>query len=153
MAARKRNFPSRKNIEEKKKREETGQMAGRLNESELSKLEIKLRKKITILTGDAKEEKRREKELRYLQKNINYIRKRKPKRSSTDDSRAPLSKKRSRGIRSKRTPETISAKPDNQQSKVQKEQSASDDDAPPQEVTIKKTETPLTSVAQDPDKK
>lgn len=82
VEARKRNFPSKRNLEAKKKMQEEGKIAGALNGEELSKLELKLRKKITILSGDFKEEKIREKELRYIQKNINFIRKRKPRRTA-----------------------------------------------------------------------
>ena len=57
---------------------EEGELNGELDESSLSLLEINLRKKIMILTGDPKLEKKMENELRFLKRNINCLKKRKP---------------------------------------------------------------------------
>lgn len=78
LKARRKNYPTRQNIEIKRARIENGEEEGDLDEQELSKLELKLRKKIMILTSDPREERRKEKEMRFLFRNLTCLKKRKP---------------------------------------------------------------------------
>ena len=82
MRARRKNYPTRKNIEAKKLREEKGEDEGELDEAELSKLELKLRKKIMILSSNPREERLKQKQMKFLFRNLTCIRKRKPKKEA-----------------------------------------------------------------------
>lgn len=71
LAARRKNFPTRANMARKEAELRDQGELGKLQESELSQLEIKLRKKIAILDYDPFEEKRTKRAKRGLLKRIN----------------------------------------------------------------------------------
>ena len=70
-AARRRNFPTRANIARKEAEIIQNGVVGKLQESELSQLEIKLRKKLSIMDYDPIEERSHNRAKRALLKRIN----------------------------------------------------------------------------------
>lgn len=71
VRARRLNFPTRENILRKQQAAERDGEAGKMKESELSVLEVKLRKKLTILDYNPHEEKRLQRERKSLLHRIN----------------------------------------------------------------------------------
>ena len=143
LNARRKNYPTRKNIEEKRLRQERGEEEGELNEEELSQLELKLRKKIMILTSDPREERRRQKEMRFLFRNLTCIKKRRPQRNQ--QRQAEKGQGLNKGKKVKNEPEIAENTPvEEKQEKLGKNskasRSSSDNEAPPQEVKIVKDE-------------
>lgn len=73
-AARRRNFPTRENIQKKQEELVKNGELGKINESELSRLEVKLRKKLLIMQYDPIEEKRVNKVKKNILHKINSAR-------------------------------------------------------------------------------
>jgi hypothetical protein len=71
VAARRRNFPTRENLARKEAELLKDGKAGKMAESELSQLEVKLRKKLCIMDYDPAEERRLNRTKRGLLKRIN----------------------------------------------------------------------------------
>ena len=71
VRARRQNFPTRENVRRRQQAAERDGEAGKMKESELSILEVKLRKKLTILDYNPHEEKRLHRERKTLLHRIN----------------------------------------------------------------------------------